>query len=100
VHSRRKNAGPNKARTLPERVLLDCHALHASVHEKRHILPAEQGFGDRQSFFVSYGVKCGFPALLVSAEPRKLCAAAQKLERLVRHKFFCTLAGGFREHPF
>jgi hypothetical protein len=81
-------------------VLLDCHAFHASVHEKRHILPAEQGFGDHQSFFVSYGVKCGFPALLVSGEPRKMRAAAQKLERLVGHKFFSALAGGFRRIHF
>jgi hypothetical protein len=100
VRSRRKNAGPSKARTLPEGVLLDCHAFNASVHEKRHILPAEQGFGDRQSFFVNYGVKCGFPGLIVSAEPRRMRAVAQKLERLVRHKFCCALAGGFREHPF
>jgi hypothetical protein len=100
VHSHRKNGGPSKARTLPEGVLLDRHGFHSSVHEKWHILPAEQGFGDRQSFFVSYGVKCGFPGLLVSAEPQKMRDVAQKLDRLVRHKFCCALAGGFRVHPF
>ena len=46
----------DQARTLPEGLLLNCHAFHASVHLKRHILPAEQGFGDLQSFFVSCGV--------------------------------------------
>ena len=65
-----------QARTLPEGVLLDRHAFHASVHEKWHILPAEQGFGDRQIFFVSHGVKCGFPGLLVSTEPRKMLVVA------------------------
>jgi hypothetical protein len=35
---------------LPEGVLLDCHAFHASVLEKRHILHAEQGFGTAKVF--------------------------------------------------
>jgi hypothetical protein len=52
------------ARTLPEGVLIDSYALNASVHSKRHILPPEQGFGDRQSFFMLYVFKC-FPGLLV-----------------------------------
>jgi hypothetical protein len=56
--------------------------------------------GTAKVFFVSYGVKCGFPGLLVSAEPRKMRSVAQKLERLVRHKFCCALAGAFRAHPF
>ena len=90
----------DQARKFPEGLLLDRHAFHASVHSKQHILPAEQGFGDRQSFFVSCGVKCDFPGLLVSTEPRKMRAVAPKLERLVRHKFCCALAGGFRAHPF
>jgi hypothetical protein len=46
-----------QAWTLPEVVLLDSHAFHTSVHSKRHTLPAEQGFGDRQSIFVVYGFK-------------------------------------------
>jgi hypothetical protein len=50
VRSRLKKAGPSKARTHPEGVLLDCQAFHASVHEKRHILPAEQGFGTAKVF--------------------------------------------------
>ena len=53
-----------QARTLPEGLLLDRHFCHASVQSKRQILSAQQGFGDRQRFFVSYGVKCGFPGLL------------------------------------
>jgi hypothetical protein len=43
--------------TLQEVVLLDSHAFHTSVHSKRHTLPPEQGFGDRQSIFVFYGFK-------------------------------------------
>jgi hypothetical protein len=43
--------------TLPEVVLLESHDFHTSVHSKRHTLPAEQGFGDRQSIFVLYGFK-------------------------------------------
>jgi hypothetical protein len=39
------------ARMLSEAVLLDRHAFHATVHRKRHTLPAEEGL--RASFFVS-----------------------------------------------
>ena len=96
---------PTRSRTFPEGLLLDRNAFHVSVYSKWHMLPAEQGFGDRQSFFVSCGVKCGFPGLLVSteilrSETRKMRTVAPKLERLVRHKFYCVLAGGFRVHPF
>ena len=43
--------------TLTEGVLPDINALNSSVHSKRQTFPAEQGFGDRQRFFVLYGFK-------------------------------------------
>ena len=42
-------------RTLPEGVMFDINVFNTSVHSKRHTLPAEQGFGDRQIFFVLSG---------------------------------------------
>ncbi len=50
-------------------------------------------------FFVFFVFKSGFPGLLVSAEPRKMRATAQKLGRVLRRMLFCALAGGFRAHP-
>jgi hypothetical protein len=52
-----------------------------------------------KSFFVIYGFKCGFPGLLVPAEPRKMRAVAQKIRRLVRRIFCCALADRFWAHP-
>ena len=88
------------ARTRTESPLLDRHAIHATVHWKRHTLPAEQGFGDRQSFFAIYGFECGFPGLLGAAEPRKMRTLAQRIGRLVLRMVYCALAGGFRAHAF
>ncbi len=48
-------------------------------------------------FFV---FKSGFPGLLVSAEPRKMRAVAQKLRRVWLHILFCALAGGLWVRPF
>jgi hypothetical protein len=88
------------ARTLPEGVLLHTHDLNTSVHSKRHTLPLEQGFRDRQSFFVFYGFKGGFLGLLVCAESRKRCTVAQNLRRVLSHIFCCAFGGGFWSHTF
>ena len=64
------------ARTRSEAVLLDRHAFHATVHSKRHTLPAAEGFADRQSFFVIFGFKCGLPGFLGAAEPREMRTVA------------------------
>ena len=85
-------------RTLPERVLLDACACHASMHGKRHTVSAEQDFADRESFFLIYVFKCGFLGMLVSTETGNLCAVPQKLGRLLLHMFCCALAVGFSTH--
>lgn len=82
------------ARTLPERVMLNPSEGHSSMHSHRLIASAEEGFGDRERFFVIYGFKCGLPGMLVSAEPRNLRAVAQNLHRMPCHNFCCALAGG------
>ena len=48
---------------------------------------------------MSFVFKSGFPGLLVSAEPRKMRATAQKLGRVLRHILCCAFAGEFRAHP-
>ncbi len=80
--------------TLPERVMLNPSDGHSSMHSHQHIASAEEGFGNRERFFVIYGFKCGLPGMLVSAEPRNLRAVAQNLHRMPCHNFCCTLAGG------
>jgi hypothetical protein len=64
------------------------------MHSHRHTASAEEGFGDRERFFVIYGFKCGFPGMLVSAEPRNLRDVAQTFHRMLCQNFCCTLAGG------
>jgi hypothetical protein len=98
VRSCHKNT--DHVRTLPEGVMLDNHDFNTSVHSKWHTCPPEQDFGDRQSFFVIYGFKWGFPGLIVCAETRKRCSVAQNLRRLLRHIFWCVFAGGFWSHTF
>jgi hypothetical protein len=67
------------------------------MHSQPHTFSAEQVFAHRQPNFLFF---VGFPGLLVSAEPRKMRALAQKLRRARRHMFFCALAGGFWVRPF
>ena len=50
--------------------------------------------------FRVFVVKSGFPGLLVSAEPRKMRAVAQKLRRVWLHILFCALADGLWVRPF
>jgi hypothetical protein len=49
--------------------------------------------------FVFLVVESGCQGLLVSAEPRKMCAVAAKLRRVRRHMFFYALPGGFWVRP-
>jgi hypothetical protein len=79
-------------RTLLERVMLNPSDGHSSMHSHRHTASAEEGFGDRERFFVIYGFKCGLPGMLVSAEPRNLRDVAQTLHRMVCHNFCCARA--------
>ena len=88
------------ARTLPEGLMLDINDFNTSVHSKRHTLPAEQGFGDRQSFFVLSVFNRGFPGLIVCAETRKRFSVEQNLRRVLRHIFCCVFSGGFWSHKF
>ncbi len=62
--------------------------------------PSGRGFGDRQSFFVIFGFKCGFQALFGSSEPRQMRTVVQKIGRLVLRMFCRALGGGFRTHAF
>ena len=47
-----------------------------------------------------YDVKCGFPGLLVAAEPGKMRAVAQKIGRLVLRMLCCVVAEEFWAHAF
>jgi hypothetical protein len=58
----------------------------------------EEGFADRQTFFVIFGFKCGWPGLLGAAEPRQMFTVVQKIGRLEVCMFYLTLAVGFRVH--
>ena len=60
----------------------------------------EEGFGDCQSFLVSYGVKCGLSGLLVAAETGKMRAVGKKIGALVLRMLCCVVAGGFWAHAF
>ena len=88
------------SRTLPEGVLIDSQVFHSSVYSKRHTLRTEQGLGDRQSFFVIYDFKGGFPGFLVSTESRKMCSVSQKLRRDLSHIICCVLTDGIWSHSF
>ena len=88
------------ARTPPERVMLNPSDGHSSMHSHRHTASAEEGFGDRERFFVIYGFKCGLLGMLVSAEPRNLRAVAQNLHRMLCRIFCCARTGGFWSHSF
>ncbi len=99
VRARAAECGVHK-RTLTEGAQFDRCVLHSSMHLKWHPLPPEQGFGDRQRFFVLYGFKRGFPGLIVATDLRKMCSVAQILRRALCHIFCCALVGRFWSHAF
>jgi hypothetical protein len=74
-------------------------AMHPCIHSRTLSLPNRSARTVKR-IFVFFVVKGGFPGLLVSAEPRKMRAVAQKLRRARRHMFFRALAGGFWVRPF
>jgi hypothetical protein len=68
------------------------------MHGKRDTVSAEQDFADRQSVFLIYGFKCGFPGMLVSAETGKFARCTAKARAFLLHMFCCALAGAFSTH--
>ncbi len=68
--------------------------MHPCIHSGTLSLPTTV-----KIIFVFLVVESGCQGLLVSAEPRKMCAVAAKLRRVRRHMFFCALPGGFWVRP-
>ncbi len=60
----------------------------------------EEGFADRQSFFVIFGFKYGFQGLVGAVDPRQMRTVVQKIGRLVLRMFCRSLAVGFRAYVF
>jgi len=79
-----------------------CLVAMLSIHtciENTHTL-SRTGLCGPSKIFRVFVVKSGFPGLLVSAEPRKMRAVAQKLRRVWLHILFCALAGGLWVRQF
>jgi hypothetical protein len=87
VRSRRKNMGIVMLFMYP--------CIHIDTFSLR-----SRDSGPVKVFFVSYADQLFFPGLLVSGDPRKMLDVTERLDRLVRHVFSCSLSDGFRVHPF
>ena len=75
--------------------LMPMPAGHPCIHNGALSLPNRASRTVKKEFSCFLSVKRGFPGLLVSADPRKLRAVAQKLRRVRCHIFFCALPGEF-----
>ena len=94
---------PQKCAAVHGRAQKGC-CLSAMIYmqpciESTHSL-CRTGLCGPSKIFRVFVVKSGFPGLLVSAEPRKMRAVAQKLCRVWLHVLFCALAGGLWVRPF
>jgi len=79
--------------------LMPMLAVHPRIHSGTLSLPSRASHTVKKEFSCFLSVKSGFPGLLVSADPRKLRAVAQKLRRVRCHMFFGALPGEF-SHVF
>ncbi len=73
-------------------------SIHSCI--QNGTLPPEQGFGDRQSIFVFYVFKWGFPGLFVCVQPRKRWSVVQNLRRVLCHIFWCDFGYVFVKLQF
>jgi hypothetical protein len=87
------------ARTRQKGCCLSAMIYMQPCIESTHSL-CRTGLCGPSKIFRFFVVKSGFPGLLVSAEPRKMRAVAQKLCRVWLHVLFCALAGGLWVRPF
>jgi len=79
-----------------------CLVAMLSIHTciENTLSLSRTGLCGPSKIFRVFVVKSGFPGLLVSAEPRKMRAVAQKLRRVWLHMFFCALGGGLWVRQF